>query len=161
MSEADSGIDFLTQRGYSAPRVTQFGVFLHNKVGKLHELVEIFSGRPIRIAALAVNEASDHAVVRLVTSDAAKTRLLLDEHDFPFTQVDILVVELGKHRLAHLCLTLLGAELSIYYAYPLLLSPHGSPTMAIHTDDQVLAGQILLRKGYNLLGEKELRAAFE
>ena len=163
MSQAPGspGSEFLTERGYNVPRCTQFSVFLDNRVGKLHELVEVFSGRPIRIAALSVNEASDHAVVRLVTSSTDKTRALLEEHGLPFTESEILVVELGNQRLAHLCLSLLGAELSVYYAYPLMVTPHGSPTIALHTDDQTLAGQIMQRKGFNLIGEEELRRAIE
>ena len=60
-----------TTQGYAPPTVTQFSVFLDNKVGKLHDLVEAFDGSPAQICALNVHEASDHAVVRLITSNAA------------------------------------------------------------------------------------------
>jgi len=151
---------FETEHGHGPPTCTQFGVFLDNRVGKLHELVEVFSGRPIRICAISVVEASDHAVVRLVTTDAAKTRALLKERALPFTEIELLVVELGsRQRLAEVCVALLSAELSIYFAYHLMVSPHGRPTLALHTDDQTLAGQILRKKQFALIGEAELRTA--
>lgn len=154
-------VDYQTQRGYDPPTCTQFGVFLPNKVGRLKELLSIFTGRPIRIAALAVNEASDHAVVRLVTSRSDETRQLLEAEDWPFTESELLVPMLKpKQRLVHICTALLSAELSIYYAYPLMVSPQGHPTIALHTDNQVLAGQILHRKGFEMVGEEQIRAAF-
>ena len=52
-----------------------------------------------------------------------------------------------------LCRCLLGAELNIDYAYPLMVRPHGSATIAIHTDDQIMACQALHRKKFYLLGE--------
>jgi len=161
MSQAPGApTDFVTEYGYGPPLCTQFSVFLPNRIGKLHDLVEIFDGRPIRIVALSILESSDHAVVRIMTTRADKTRELLQAEDMAFSEADILVIELGEdQRLTKLCLSLLSAELNIYYAYPLMVRPHGAATMALHCDDQILAGQILRRKGFRLVSEKELRDA--
>jgi len=72
--------------------------------------------------------------------------------------LDLLIVELCDDRsLTSMCLCLLGAELSIRFAYPLLLgSGEGSPTIALAVDDYILAGQILRRKSFRLLGERDL-----
>ncbi len=80
------------------------------------------------------------------------------DHELAFSQSEILVVELGTHqRLTNLCLALLGAELSIDYIYPMMTRPHGSPTIAVKCDDPVLAGQILVRKGFSIISEDQLR----
>ncbi|MBI1367681.1 MAG: acetolactate synthase [Planctomycetes bacterium] len=153
-----SPVNFETEQGYGPPMCTQFSVFLDNRIGKMYELIETFDGQPLRLVALSVMDASDHSVVRLVTSRADRARELLENQQLPFTEAEILVVELGEdQRLTKLCLSLLGAELNIDYAYPLMVRPHGLPTIAIHCDDPVLAGQILARKGFCVVSEEELR----
>ena len=159
MSEAATPLD--TAQGYSPPTVTQFSVFLGNKVGKLLDLVEAFDGHPrCQICAISVHEASDHAVVRVITNSAADSRKLLREDNLPFTEHNVLVVEVGEgHTLASLCISLLGAELNIAFAYPLMMKPNGSPTIALAVDDPDLAGQILRRKHFRLFGEADLPVA--
>jgi hypothetical protein len=146
-----------TAHGYSPPTVTQFSVFLHNKVGKLHDLVELFELKHCEIAAISVHEASDHAVVRLIPTKAALSRRVLEESQLAFTQRDVLVVELShNHTLSGMCLSLLRAELSIHFAYPLMHRAAMQPTIALAVDDMTLAGQILRRKEFRLLGEADL-----
>ena len=143
--------------GYMPPSNTQFSVFLDNRCGKLLELVEILEGHALELVALSVLDSADHAVVRLVTSNSALASRILRRNNVPFSEAAILVVEFRPDQtLAHLCKTLLSAELNIHYAYPLLVRPHGAPVMAIHCDDLVLAGQLLLRKMFTLLGENDL-----
>lgn len=155
MSQAPTPIE--TARGYSAPTVSQFSVFLTNKVGKLYDLVEAFEGSTCQICALSVHEASDHAVVRIITNRATQARELLKSENLPYTERDVLVVELsGNHTLASMCMCLLGAELSIHFAYPLMLRNASSPTIALAADDLTLGGQILRRKEFRLLGEADL-----
>lgn len=155
--DAGTSIPLETSQGYSPPTVTQFGVFLNNKVGKLLDLVEGFDGSPCQICAIAVHEASDHAVVRILTNNAVRARELLRREGLAFSENNVLVVELTEgHTLTSLCLSLLGAELSIQFAYPLMIKPNGRPTIALAVDDSMLAGQILRRKNFRLLGESDL-----
>ena len=55
-----------------------------------------------------------------------------------------------------MCMYLLGAELNIRFAYPLMLGPDGMPTIALAVDDQTLAGHVLRQKNFRLLGEDDL-----
>lgn len=146
-----------TAYGYAPPTVTQFSVFLSNRVGTLLDLVEGFDSSECQICALSVHEASDHAVVRIITNNCQLARKHLREEKLPFSEVDVLVVELSEgHTLASLCLSLLGAELNIRFAYPLMLRPNGTPTIALAVDDATLAGQILRRKNFRLFGEADI-----
>ena len=155
MAQASTPLE--TMRGFAPPTVTQFSVFLDNKVGKLLDMLEGFSNSTCRICAISVHEASDHAVVRLVTSQSSVAREILDGHGLPYSDTDVLVVELSSgHTLSTLCLCLLGAELNIHFAYPLMLRPNGTPTIALSVDDPTLAGQILRRKEFQLFGEADL-----
>ncbi len=153
-----SSIPTPTQQGYAPPSVTQFSVFLDNRVGKLYDLVESFDNDPVtQICALSVHEASDHAVVRIITNSSNATKSVLRDHRLAFSETEVLVVEVTKgHTLATLCLHLLAAELNIRFAYPLMLRPNGTPTIALAVDDLTLGGQILRRKGFRLMGEADL-----
>ncbi len=155
MSQAPMPLD--TTQGYAPPIVTQFSVFLPNKVGRLLDLVESFDGSRCSICALSVNESSDCAIIRLITNKTVEARRILNEDKLAFSETDILVVELSEgHTLSSLCLSLLGAELNIQFAYPLMLRPNGTPTIALAVDDLTLAGQILRRKNFRLFGEGDL-----
>jgi hypothetical protein len=155
---SQQAIPYQTARGYTPPTVKQFGVFLENKVGKLFELVSLFDSAPnVHLCAFSVVEASDYAVVRIIPNNADAARALLREHGLPFSEFDLLIVELAdQHTLTSMCLYLLGAELNIRFAYPLMLRPDGTPTIALAVDDQMLAGQILRKKNFRLLGEEDL-----
>ncbi len=156
MSQA--GLPTETTQGYAPPTVTQFSVFLDNRVGKLFDLVEAFDGPTCQICALSVHEASDHAVVRLVTNNCKAAREILREQKLPCSEHDVLVVELSDgHTLTSLCLSLLSVELNIHFAYPLMLRPNGTPTIALAVDDPTFAGQILRRKAFRLFGECDIR----
>jgi len=146
-----------TMQGYGPPSVTQFSVFLDNKVGRLYDLLESLDCSESRVCALNVHEASDHAVVRMITNNSSATRRLLREAGVPFAETDVIVVELCEgHTMTSLCLHLLAAELNIRFAYPLMLRPNGTPSIALSVDDLTLAGQILRRKNFRLLGEYDL-----
>jgi len=146
-----------TSFAFAPPLVTQFSVFLANRVGKLLDLVQAFDESACRICALSVNEATDSAIIRLVTDNSKSAKCLLQKQGLAFSETDLLVVELSKgHTLSSLCLSLLGAELNIHFAYPLMLRPNGTPTMALSVDDLTLAGQILRRKNFRLFGEADL-----
>ncbi len=158
--EGGTSLPLETSQSFSPPTVTQFSVFLPNKVGKLLDLVQGFDGSPCAICALAVHEAADHAVVRLITNNATMARGLLREERLAFAENNLLIVELTRgHTMTSLCLALLGAELSIQFAYPMMIKPNGRPTIALAVDDPTLAGQILRRKEFRLFGEADLPAA--
>ena len=157
---SQSAMPLETTHGFAPPSVTQFSVFLENRVGKLHDLVCAFERSPIHLVALSVHDAADFAVVRILTDNMTKTEDLLREKKFAYTKTDLLVVDLGKTgSMERMCLYLLGAELNIRFAYPLMLRPNGTPVIALAVDDVTLAGQILRRKEFRLLGEADLPRA--
>lgn len=149
---------FETMQGFSPPTVTQFSVFLDNRVGKLRQLLESFSCKPYcKLHAITVHEASDHAVVRLITNDRDETVRTLRDQSFPYAETEVLVVEMDRdNAAAEMCGCLVGAELNILFLYPLFGRIGRGPAIALAVDDPTLAGQILRRKGYELLGESDL-----
>jgi hypothetical protein len=149
-----------TAAGFSIPMVRQFSIFLENRVGRLVDILRSFDEAvDVQLHAIAVLEATDFAVVRLIPDNADATRLLLRERDLSFSEIDIIIAELSEdHTLSNMCLFLLGAELNIQFMYPIIGDqPVAGPRIAICCDDNHFAGQVLLRKEYRLLGAEDLK----
>ncbi|MCH2137430.1 MAG: hypothetical protein MK074_00035 [Phycisphaerales bacterium] len=145
---------------FSVPMVRQFSIFLENRVGRLVDVLRDFDeADDVGVHGLAVLEASDFAVVRFIPDNADATRILLRDRGTAFAEIQLIVCELAPDRgLSKLCQFLLGAELNIQFMYPLMGDNEDfGPRMAICCDDNVFAGQILLRKGFRLMGAEDLR----
>lgn len=144
--------------GFEPPRVRQFTVFLENKVGRLQMLVRALEEGG-RIIALSIEESGDAALVRLICAHPDYGRELLRTARFSFGETELLAVELPKRTkqpLIAICSALLAAEINIHYTYPLLLGPRG-PALALYVDDPTLAARLLIKKGFTLIGESDLK----
>jgi hypothetical protein len=155
-----STIDYATARGRDWPSVRQFNVFVENRVGNLLSVVRHFETTDIRIVALTVVDSADCAIIRLVLSDPERATEIFERARLPYTESDLLVVQLpeGSQPLIDICKALLGAEISIHYAYPLMVGPHGSSALALHVEDHETAATTLSRLGFVLFTEKDLDA---
>ena len=148
-----------TMQGYAVPSVRQFSVFLENRVGRLLDLIRHFDDAShVHVAGLNVIDSSDHAVIRMIPDNSEGARALLKDFGIAFSEIDVIVTVIDEsHSLADLCLYLLGAELNILFIYSLLQQPVvGDSIIVVATDDLTLGGQLLLKKGFSLLGEADL-----
>src|SRR5262249_4656238 len=143
--DSGSEIGFTTARGRDWPSVRQFNVFLANRVGALLQVVRHFETTDIRIVSLTVVESADCAIIRIVLSDPERALELFERARLPVTESDLLVVRLpdGRQPLLQIFKALLGVEISIHYAYPLMIGPHGCAALALHVDDHETAVQTL------------------
>lgn len=144
-------------RGHEEPHAVQFSIFLANRVGQLKDLMDLFAQQHVEVLGVSIVDSTDWAVVRAVFSDANKSRVLLEGHKMPFTESSVLLVEFADQAaLSHICGCLVGAELSVHFAYPLVVRSHENPVMVLHVDDPVLATQVLSLHKYTLLGSEDL-----
>lgn len=142
---------------YEPPSNTQFNVFLDNRVGRLMHLLKVFDDQALTLAGFSVLDSTGHVVVRILTSNAVLARRLLERNDYPFSEQAILCVEVDPtHTVADICQYLVTAEVSISYAYPLLVWPRGRAVIAMHCDDCEFATMVLRNKLFTLLGENDL-----
>jgi len=97
----------------------QITVFLENKPGRLANVLSELAHHKINIVALSVMDRSEHGVLRLVTDDEALTVKVIQGSNTPFTESDVLAVELKNHpgALARVCEMLAAEKISIDYAY--------------------------------------------
>jgi hypothetical protein len=150
--------DYATARGRDWPSVRQFNVFLENRLGALMDLVRRFESTDIHIVSLTVVDSADCAIIRLVLNDPERAREIFEQAKLPITESDLLVVKLPEHRqpIAQICKALLAAEISIDYAYPLLIGPQGCSALAIHVEDHEQAVNTLARMGFTIFTENDL-----
>ena len=116
----ESGLEFETLAASSWPTITQFSVFLENRVGQLLELVRCFSGSKVRIVGLSIADSADCCIVRIMLSHREQGREILRRVELPFAENELLVAELsaGPRTLTDICLALLQGEVNIHYALP-------------------------------------------
>jgi hypothetical protein len=145
-----------TQRGREEAWLRQFSVFLPNRVGQLSELLGMLTTEGIEVMGVCVVDSTDWAVVRLVFDDPDKGREVLGRHKLAFTECDALGLVLADANTLHkACSALLLAELSVQFAYPLLIQSEGRPVMVLHVDDEVTAVRMLTQHGFPMIGHEE------
>ncbi len=156
------GIAFETAHGRDWPSVRQFNVFLENRIGALMAVVRRFEITDVKIVSLTVVDSADCAIIRMVLSDPERALEIFKQGKMMVTESDLLVVKVpdGQQPLASICRALLSAEISIHYAYPLMIGvgPEGSTALALHVEDHEMAVTILQEKGFTLYTESDLDA---
>lgn len=138
--------------------VRQFSVFLQNKVGALLEVVKLLNEHSVVVLALSIQDSSESSIGRMIVSDPEGVARLFHEHEIPFSECDVLVVELreGAADLARALSALLMAEVNIYFSYPLLVRPRGRAVLAMHLDDTECSSSVLRGDGFKILSQADL-----
>jgi hypothetical protein len=147
-----------TTEKLDGPRVTQFSVFLPNKVGALLDLVRMLNERGVDVLAQTVQDSADVAIVRIVVSDPESVEELFMEKGVPASVCDLVVVELkeGASELGNLLAALLAAECNIFGSYALLTRPRGKCALALHVEDNDVAVAVLGQHGFAILGQRDI-----
>jgi hypothetical protein len=79
----------------AADPVKQFSVFTENRVGRLSDLTSLLKTNDVHIVALTVLDFTDTTILRLVVDDNDKARELMVNNDFPYTECDVIAVEIN------------------------------------------------------------------
>ena len=137
--------------------VKQFSVFTENQVGRLHELTALFKQNDVHVMAITVLDSADSAIVRIVVDDPDKARELMINNDFPYSEADLLVVEIDdESRLTAVLAALLEAEVNIHYIYSFIKRPKGKAALAISVEDPDVAAQSVFQRGYKVLTQGDI-----
>lgn len=146
-----------TQR-FEGPRVLQFSVFLKNKVGALLEVVRLLNQHTLDVVGLSVQDSTDSSIVRIVVSDPEAVDQLFKDNDIAFGVCEMVVVEMEEVAtdLAKMLVSLLAAEVNIYFSYPLLTRPNGKAALALHVEDHECAASVLGGDGFKLLSQADI-----
>jgi hypothetical protein len=154
-----TGVGFDTMRGRNYPAIRQFTVFLENRVGSLLEVIRRFEGTRVRIVALSIADSAECAFVRFLLSHPEQGREILERAGLAIIETDVIGVELPEHSqaLLRVCTALLQGEVNLIQAYPLLVRPHGRPSVAVMVDNIEMGQEILSKAGFSMIGEADLQ----
>jgi hypothetical protein len=140
-----------------AEPVKQFSVFTANRLGRLYELVGLLASKSVHVLALTVLDTSDSAIIRLVVDDPEKARKLLVDHGFPFTESNLLVVEVpSATKLHELMAALLEAEININYLYCFIPHPEGKSLLGLSMEDNEMAEKVLTTHQFRVLKQSDI-----
>ena len=154
----ESTVEPTTFRGREWPCLRQFGVFLENRVGRLHDLLRSVERHDLRVIALSIVDSVDCAVVRLILNNYERGRELLELSGFPAFESDVIGVVLPDDPQPHMqvCTALLRAEVNIHYTYPLHYRRDGRGAIALYVDDVDQGLKILSEAGFAVITENDL-----
>ena len=137
--------------------VKQFSVFAENRVGRLHDLTALFRMNDVHLIALTVLDTTDSAIVRVIVDDPDKARELMVNNDFPYTEGEVLAVEVtDESELNGVLAALFEAEINVHYVYSFIKRPEGRGALAINVEDGDVAAQALSTRGYRILTQSEI-----
>jgi hypothetical protein len=105
--------------GDDVPTTKQITVFLENKPGRLANVLSSLAREKVNLTALSVMDKHEHSVLRLVPDNAVQAAKVMQSLNTPFTESDVLLVELRNQpgALAHVCEVLAAEHIAIDYAY--------------------------------------------
>jgi hypothetical protein len=137
--------------------VRQFSVFAENRVGRLHELTALLKDHNVHIMAITVLDTTDSAIVRVIVDDPDRARELMVNNDFPYSEGEVLAVEItDESDLKGVLAALLEAEINIHYVYSFIKRPEGRSALAINAEDVDVAAQALTKRGYRVLKQHDI-----
>jgi hypothetical protein len=142
-------------------RIQQLSVLVANRTVALGEVTRVLAEFHVRILALSILAAAQHAVVRLVVNRPVQAVLALEKLGYQVLRSDLLGVALPRAEEAEIGIrkvvsALVAAEVRIEYVYALIAPVQGHPIVAVQVDDPVLAARALRTVGLSLIDQAQL-----
>ena len=146
-----------TSSSLSGDPVKQFSVYTENRVGRLFDLTTLFATHNVHIMAITTLDTTDSAIVRLIVDDPDKARELMVNNDFPYTECDMIAVEIADATdLKGVLSALLEVEINIHYVYSFIKRPAGKSALAFNIEDPDIAAQALTSRGIKVLLQRDI-----
>jgi hypothetical protein len=144
-------------RGRQPDAVSQFSVFMPNRMGRLHDLIALFGSNSVHVVALTVLDTSESAIIRVVVDDPQSARRLLEGNGFAYTESRLLVVEINAAtELPELMAAFLEAEVNINYMYSFIPHPQGKSILGVSLEDIEVGERILTRHSFRVLRQSDI-----
>jgi hypothetical protein len=78
-------------------------------------------------------------------------------NDFPYTETDVLAVEItDESQLKGVLAALFEAEINVHYVYSFMKRPEGKSALAINAEDSDVAAQSLNQRGFRALTQGDI-----
>ncbi|MEX2381384.1 MAG: acetolactate synthase [Opitutales bacterium] len=146
-----------TTKRRQSEAVKQFSIFAQNQVGRLADLIRLLNSHDVHVMALTILDTTDSSIIRMIVDDPDKARALFSEHDFAFTECEVLVVEIaGEGDMKHVLSALLEAEVNIHYIYSCVSRPREKCALVISLEDGEVAAQSLRNHQFKVLLQNDI-----
>ncbi|MCL2036131.1 MAG: hypothetical protein FWG83_01935 [Oscillospiraceae bacterium] len=129
--------------------LNQVSVFVENKPGRVHSVMETLAQGEINVRAMTIAETSEFGIIRLVVNAPEKAKILLREGGFTVKITELLGIAIpDKFGALRDVVKLLGENgINIEYSYSLMSSEPGEANIAIRVKDREKASVILSGAG--------------
>lgn len=100
-------------------KAVQFSVFLANRAGVLSQIFREMARSKVNIEALALMDAAEHGVLRMIAEAPDEARVVLRTLNVPVTETDVLSVPLPNKpgAVADVCDKLAASKVNVSYLY--------------------------------------------
>jgi len=137
--------------------VIQFSIHADNKVGRLNQIIGLFSVHEVHIMALSILDTTDSSIIRIIVDYPEEAQKLLIEHQFSFVQSELLAVELASEAdIKKVTSALVQAEINIHYTYPFVARPNDRSALAISLEDNDLAAETISLHQLKIIGQDDI-----
>ncbi|MED5330246.1 MAG: hypothetical protein VX916_03050 [Planctomycetota bacterium] len=138
-------------------RVKQLSLFLPQRRGELLSVTRILEGQRIRVCALSIIDAADHAVARLIVDRPTLAGTSLIAEGYHIFETDLLCIDLPDGvGIAPALKAMLMAELNVSYVYTLQHDFGRKTALALHVTNLVMAEDVATEQGLRLLNQDDL-----
>ncbi len=138
--------------------IKQLSVFVENKPGRLHAIVDALAKSGVNLRALSVADTTDFGILRIITDNNDKAQLTLREMGVISKSTDVIAVCIDDQTggLASVLDIVSSAGVGIEYMYAFLGRTHGKALMVIKADDEAKAEKALTDKGVALASAEDI-----
>lgn len=138
--------------------VQQLSVFIQNKPGKLAALTRALADGAIDIRALSIADTTDFGILRLLVSDTAKAKAVLEQQNYAagITSVTVVAVPDVPGGLAGVLALLADGSVDIEYMYSLIGRGESKAYMVFRVSDEETLLNLLNKNGIATVSDAEL-----
>ena len=122
---------------------SQISFMCKNNPGELQSVCDTLNEASINIRAISMTDASDHAVIRMITNDAMKTRIVLDHMGLNTILSPVLIFDVSDYPGALMQITQKLSDASVNIQYLYATTSKYRSRVVLKTDNMDLAEKIL------------------
>ena len=139
--------------------IQQISVFAENKQGKLVETVKTLAENDINIRAMSIADTKDFGILRMITSDNAKTKEVLSS-DSVVNTTDVIAVKMADRpgSLYKVIDILSKAGINIEYMYAFTASDSLGAYVVFRVDDVPQAQKLIDDNGLKSLNDEDVQS---
>ena len=138
--------------------IQQISVFVENKQGKLVETIKKMADNGINIRAMSIADTKDFGILRMITSDNAKTKEVLS-NDTVVNTAEVIAVKMADRpgALYKVVDILSKAGVNIEYMYAFTASDALGAYVVFRVDDVAQAQKLMDDNGLQSLNDEDIQ----